>query len=338
MADAFTVAVVGPTGLVGREIVDLLTERQFPVRELRLLGSLKTAGGELEHGGRKQKIALVTSAAFEGVDLAFFAAGSAVAGEHAPAAVESGAAVIDVSSRFRLADTVPLVVPEVNAEAIVGRRESGIVASPSATTVGLAVVLAPLAEAAGLRRIVVSTYQAASGGGRRTMNRLSKETIDLLNARRPARSRFAHRLAFNCVPQVGAIEPGGATTHELHVVEEMRKVLGDSSLALGVTAVRVPVFFGHSMSVTVETEQPLGAAGATDALRAARGIVLHADADDPYPTPAEIAGVDGIHVGRVRDDVAGERAVAFWVSFDNVRKGAALNAVEIAEILVRDYL
>ncbi|HZP42696.1 MAG TPA: aspartate-semialdehyde dehydrogenase [Candidatus Binatia bacterium] len=338
MAEALTVAVIGPTGLVGREIVELLSERQFPLGELRLLGSVKTAGGELEHDDRRQKVALLGPGSFDGVDVAFFAAGPAVAGEFAPAAADAGAAVIDVSSRFRLADGVPLVVPEVNALAIADRRESGIVASPSATTVGLAVVLAPLAEAAGLRRVVVSTYQAASGGGRRAMQGLSEETLDLLSARGPGRPRFAHRRAFNCVPQVGAIEPGGATTHELHVVEETRKVLGNPALALSVTAVRVPTFYGHAMAVTLETEEALGAAAAADLLREARGVVLHAGEEDAYPTPVEIAGADAIHVGRIRDDTAAEQSIALWVSLDNVRKGGALNAVEIAEILVRDYL
>jgi aspartate-semialdehyde dehydrogenase len=336
--EGLAIGVVGPKGLVGGEILDLLDERRFPAGEIRLLGSLRTAGGEIERAGERHKIALLGPASFAGLDLVFFAAGPAVAGEHAPRAAEAGAAVIDLSSRFRLDAAVPLVVPEVNAEAIGERRERGIVASPSATAVALAVVLAPLAAAAGLRRVVTCTYQGAAGAGRRAMEGLSRETIELLNSRTTRRTRAAHRRAFNVVPQVGAIEPGGASTHELHVVAETRKILGDPGLALGVTAVRVPVFFGHGVGLHLETEQPLGAAGAADVLRGAPGILLHEAAAEAYPTPVEIAGSDATHVGRLRDDPAFEHGIALWVALDNVRKGGALNAVEIAEILVRDYL
>jgi aspartate-semialdehyde dehydrogenase len=320
---------------VGEEILDLLDDRRFPTGELRLLGSLRTAGGEIERAGMRTKIALLGSDSFAGLDLVFFAAGPTVSGEHAPRAADAGAAVIDCTSRFRLDEAVPLVVPEVNADAIGERRERGIVASPSALTVALAIVLAPLAAAAGLRRVVASSYQGAAGGGRRSMNALSQETVDLLNARGPRRTHFGQRRAFNCVPQVGAVEPGGATIHELHVVEETRKVLGDPGLALSLTAVRVPVFFGHCASVFLETEQPLGAAGAADVLRGAPGVRLH---EDGYPTAVEVAGSDVTHVGRLRDDPAAEHGIALWVVLDNVRKGGALNAVEIAEILIRDYL
>jgi aspartate-semialdehyde dehydrogenase len=329
-----SVAVVGAAGLVGSEILTLLAERQLETDVVRLLGSLRTAGAEVEYAGRAEKIGLVSPQAFEGIDLAFFAAGPTVSGEHVPAAVAAGAAVIDLTSRFRLDPEVPLVVPEVNAGAIAERRERGIVASPSSTAVALAVVLAPLAQAAGLRRAVVSTYQGMAGGGRRLLHRLSRDTIRLLNAR-GGRGR-TRSLAFDCVPQVGALEPGGATTHELRVVEETRKVLGDAALALSVTAVRVPVFFGNAMSVHLETEQPLAAGEATDLLRGAPGLVVHGA--DGYPTPAEAGGSDATHVGRIRDDPAAEHGLALWIALDAVRKGAALNAVEIAEILVRDYL
>jgi aspartate-semialdehyde dehydrogenase len=337
--NALSVAVVGAAGLVGRELLDVMGARRLPVGELRLLGSPKTAGTGLQREGvPRQRIELLGPDSFAGVDVAFFAAGPGVAGEHAPRAADAGAAVIDLSSRFRLDDLVPLVVPEVNPEAIAERRERGIVASPSATAVALSVVLAPLATAAGIRRVVVSTYQSAAGGGRRAMNGLSRETLDLLNARGVRRACFGRRRAFNCVPQVGDLEPGGASTHELRVVGETRKVLGDGGLAMSVTAVRVPVFFGHAMSVHLETEQPLDAAGAAAVLRGAPGIVIHETADDAYPTPLEVAGSDVTHVGRLRDDPAGERSIVFWVAVDNVRKGAALNAFQIAEILVRDHL
>src|SRR5579875_261256 len=328
-ADALGVAVVGAAGLVGEEIVALLGERQFPLGELRLLGSVRTAGkGGEEHGPR----------AFDDMDLVFFAAGPAIAGEHAPAAVAAGAAVIDCSSRFRLAEGVPLVVPEVNAERIGDRRTEGIVASPSPTAIALAVVLEPLAAAAGLRRVTVATYQGVASAGRGGLRGLSRETLDVLNSRGTRRSRFARPIAFNCLPQVGELEPGGWTTHELRTAEEVRKILDAPTLGIFVTAVRVPTFFGTGLSVTVETEEPLGAAAATALFRGARGLLVHESPADAYPTPTEVAGSDATHVGRIRDDPTVEHGLGLWIAIDSVRKGAALNAVQIAEILVRDYL
>jgi aspartate-semialdehyde dehydrogenase len=335
-AGTLAVAVVGPSGLVGQEIIEILEARQLPVNEVRLLGSARTAGAEIERGGQTERVTLLDANSFDGLDLAFFAAGPSVAGAHAPVAAAAGTRVIDLSSRFRLDPAVPLIVPEVNAAAIHDGRERGIVASPSAIAIALAVVLAPLREAAGLRRVVVSTYQGTAGGGRTAVNRLSRETVELL-AGRGSRRRIADRpRAFNCIPQVGAFVPGGATTQELQVVEEVRKTLAEPLLALSVTAVRVPTFFGYGLSVTCETDRPLAAAAATEVLRQAPGILVHDEPADPYPTPVEVVGSDGTHVGRIRADSAVERGLAFWIALDNVRKGAALNAVEIAEILARD--
>src|SRR5207249_4457613 len=257
-----------------------------------------------------------------GVELAFFAAGPGVAGEHAPRAAAAGAAVIDVSSRFRLDPEIPLVVPEVNVGKLGEGRERGIVASPSGTATALGVVLGALAEA-GLRRVVVSSYQGVASAGRRAVGALSQETIDLLNARGVRRRpRFARRIAFNCVPQVGALEPGGSTTHELLVVEELRKLLDLPGLGMSVTAVRVPIFFGSAFSVNLETESPLGAAGATAILQRAPGILLHDEPGGSYPTPAEVAGSDATHVGRVRDDPSAEPpGLMLWIALDDVRKG-----------------
>src|SRR5437867_3764285 len=340
MSTEITVAVVGPGGLVGREILELLEQRQFPVGAIRLLGTHRTAGAEVERAGRREKIALLTPHAFDGVELAFFAAGPGVAGEHAPRAAGAGAAVIDVSSRFRLDPEIPLVVPEVNVDKLGEWRERGIVASPSGTATALGVVLGPLAAEAGLRRVVVSSYQGVASAGRRAVDALSQETIDLLNARGVRRHpRFARRIAFNCVPQVGALEPGGSTTHELLAVEELRRLLDLPGLSVSMTAVRVPVFFGSAFSVNVETESPLAAAAAAAILREAPGILLHDDAGGSYPTPAEVAGSDATHVGRIRDDASADPpGLALWIALDNVRKGAALTAVQIAEVLARDHL
>ena len=339
MATELTIAVVGPAGLVGREILELLGQRQFPVGSIRLLGTYRTAGAEVELAGRKEKIALLTPQAFDGVELAFFAAGPGVAGEHAPRAAAAGAAVIDVSSRFRLDPEIPLVVPEVNVGKLGEWRERGIVASPSGTATALGVVLGALAEA-GLRRVVVSSYQGVASAGRRAVGALSQETIDLLNARGVRRRpRFARRIAFNCVPQVGALEPGGSTMHELLVVEEVRRLLDLPGLGMSVTAVRMPIFFGSAFSVNLETESPLPAGEAAALLRQAPGILLHDEAGYSYPTPAEVAGSDATHVGRVRDDPSAEPpGLMLWIALDNVRKGTALNAVQIAEILARDHL
>ena len=323
-----TVAVVGAGGLVGTELLEVLESRQFPVERLKLLGSLKSAGTQTDRG----KIELLGPDAFADVDVAFFAIGPAVAGEFVPVAVAAGARAIDLSSRFRLDPEVPLVVPEVNAALLRMGEHHDVVASPSATTIGLSVTLAPLAAAAGLRRAVVSTYQGAASGGRRLLKKLSRDTIELLNARvEPGRG-----LGFDCIPRVGAMLPGNVTSHELNVIEETRRVLADPELALSVTAVRVPAFFGQCISVHLETERRLPADEAVRVLRDAPGLVVHDDADQPPPTLAGVAGSEATHVGRVRDDTALEHGLALWIAVDSIRKGAALNAVEIAEILVHD--
>jgi aspartate-semialdehyde dehydrogenase len=337
-AGRLSVGIVGVAGLVGQELAELLEMRQVPVGTLRLLGSARTAGAEMEmKDGHTERIELLGAESFTDLDLVFFSSGPSIAGEFAPAAVAAGASVIDLSSRYRLDPAVPLIVPEVNAAAIGQAREAGIVASPSAVAIGLAVALAPLHEAAGLRRVVVSTYQGTAGAGRAAVNRLSREALDLLAGRGGRRGRERPR-AFNCLPQVGAIEPGGATTHELHVVEEVRKILEAHALSLSVTAVRVPTFFGYGMAVTCETEEPLSPEAAADVLRRGRGLIVHDDAASAYPTPVEVVGSDATHVGRIRSDTVVDHGLAFWVSLDNVRKGGALNAVEIAEIVVRDVL
>jgi aspartate-semialdehyde dehydrogenase len=329
MADAFAVAVVGATSLIGEEIIRLLGERQLPVGELRLLGSTRTAGRKIEEA----TVGLAGPGAFHGIDLAFFAAGPTVAGAHAADAIRSGARVVDTSSRFRLDESVPLVVPEVNA-ALLGPDPPDLVASPSSTAVGLAVVLAPLAEAAGLRRVVVSTYQSAAGAGKRAVERLSKESIALLTGR--GDDDVALRRAFNAVPLVGTVEIDGITSYERAVVHEVRRVLGLPALAMQVTAVRTPMFFGMGASVSVELERPLGREAASSLLRSARGLLVHDDADaTTLPTPADVVGSQATHVGRLRNDDSVRNGLALWLALDSIEKGAALNAVQIAEIVMR---
>ena len=322
-----TVAVVGAGGLVGNEVLEVLEARQFPAERVKLLGSLKTAGARTDRG----TIELLNPDAFADVDLAIFAAGPSVAGEFVSAAVSGGARVVDVSSRFRLDPAVPLVVPEVNAALLREGERHDVVASPSATVIGLAVTLAPLAAVAGINRAVVSTYQGAASGGRRLLKKLSSDTIALLNAR----SEPGVGLGFDCIPRIGALLPGDVTSHELHVVEELRRVLGQPDLGVSVTAVRVPAFFGQGISVHLETERRLPADEALRVLREAPGLIVH-DPSEPPPTLAGAAGSEATHVGRVREDQAFEHGLALWIALDTVRKGAALNAVEIAEILVNE--
>ena len=331
------IAIVGAAGLVGREMLRLLAERSEPPGELRLLGSLRTAGAKIEERDVQGPIALLQPGAFDGIDIAFFTAGPSVATEWAPVAAGAGAAVIDVSSRFRFDEQVPLVVPEVNAETRAPWRERGIVAS-RAPPLSDSLRRAGPAAAAGLRRVTVSTYSGVASSGRRAVAGLSKETIDLLNGRGERRTRFARRIAFNCLPQMGDLEPGGSTTHEVQAVQETRRVLDDPALAMHLTAVRAAMFFGLGLSVAVETEQPFSADEAIESLRAAPGLLVHASPDDPYPTPIEITGSEATHVGRIRADPSTENGLALWIALDNVGKGAALNAVQIAELLVRDHL
>ena len=337
----YTVAVVGATGAVGTEVLRILDEREFPVGELRLFASERSAGSFVETERGETRVELLDPEGFGGVDLAFFCAGGAVSAEYAPLAVDAGAIVIDKSSHFRMEPTVPLVVPEVNAGDL-DTREGGIIASPNCTTIPMVVALKPIADAAGLRRVVASSYQAVSGGGKAGVDTLSRETTSLLNLRgideeAEAKSPFAHRIAFNVIPQVDAFLADGATKEERKVILESRKVLHLDDLPIAVTCVRVPTFYGHTVALTVELEQPLDARDAERLLRESPGIVLSEAGDErPYPTPADVGGTDAVYVGRVRNDASSPMGLQLWVAADNVRKGAALNAVQIAEIVARE--
>lgn len=335
--DALTVAVVGAGGLAGREVVRLLDDRQFPMGAVRLLGSPRTAGMPFEEGARRGKVELTRAESFADVDVAIFAGGPTLAGDWAAAATTAGAAVIDTSSRFRFDPRTPLVVPEVNSAAIAEWREHGMIASPSSTAIALAVVLAPLAAEAGITRVVATTYQSVATRGRRALDALARQSAALLSGRGSRGSALVQNLAFNVVPQVGALEPGGATTHEVQAVAEVRRVLGLPALRLHVSAVRVPTFFGSGIDCTIETERPLPPEAAAAILRDARGVVLHHGDADPFPTPADVIGTGATHVGRVRVDPTVDHGVACWIAIDNVGKGCALNAVQIAEILVRAH-
>ncbi len=335
-----TLALVGATGEVGRAALDAIDQLELPVKALRPFASARSAGQTVELGGDALRVATLADGAFEGCDVAIFCAGPDVARAWAPKAWAEGCAVVDDSPAFRAEPDVPLVVPEVNADALAGFRARGLVANPSATATALSVALAPLRAAAGVERVVVSTYEAVSGAGRSGVAELEREARDLLGLREPEpAARFPHRIAFNLIPQIGAFTAGGATEGEDALARETRRILGDEALPLAATAVRVPVFYGHALTVNVRTRRELSAADARELLRRAPGVKL---VDDPgqgiYPMPMLAANEDAVLVGRLRDDASQENGLALFLVVENTRKGAATNALQIARLLAERYL
>ncbi|HSW12226.1 MAG TPA: aspartate-semialdehyde dehydrogenase [Solimonas sp.] len=340
MTKTWDIAVVGAGSLVGAAMLELLHGRDFPVGKIYPLDLEPGDGGTAAFGRRDLPIGDLASFDFSTVQLALFAAGAAVAAEYAPKAAVEGCVVIDSSTQFRLDPEVPLVVPEVNAATLAGHGVRGIVASPNCMVTMLVLALKPLHEAAGIERINLSTYQAVSGSGRAAVEELGRQTADLLNFREMQRSVYPKQIAFNVLPQIDALEDNGYTREEMRLVQETRRILGSEHLGVNATAVRVPVFYGHAAAVHMETRDKLGAAQARALLASAPGVeVLEGEADDAFPTPVtEASGEDSVFVGRIREDLSHPRGLNLWVVTDNIRKGTALNAVQIAEILVRDYL
>lgn len=326
------VAVVGATGVVGREFLQVLEERRFPVSEIRLYASGRSAGESLVFRGREVVVGNLAQADFEGVDLVLSSPGAPVSREFAPKAVAAGAVVVDNSSAFRMDPDVPLVVPEVNPDAV--RSHRGILANPNCSTIQLVVVLWPIHRAFGLKRVVVSTYQAVSGAGRKAMEELMSQCVALLNHRPVRIEKFPHQIAFNVLPQIDVFEEDDSTREEAKVIRESRKIMGLPDLRIAATAVRVPVMNGHAESVNVETERPCPPEAVREVLSAAPGVVVQdAPAELVYPMPLLASGHDEVFVGRIRKDESVENGVALWVCADNLRKGAALNTVQIAELL-----
>ncbi|MCC6669818.1 MAG: aspartate-semialdehyde dehydrogenase [Planctomycetes bacterium] len=331
MSRARRVAVVGATGAVGQEFLAVLAERRFPLASLRLLASPRSAGRRLRFAGEELPVEPLTPDAFRGVDLALFSAGGTVAREYARHAVAAGAVVVDNSSAFRMDPNVPLVVPEINLAA--ARNHQGVIANPNCSTILLCLTLRPLQVAAGLRRVVVSTYQAASGAGQRAMEELRAATTSLvLEGRRPAPKVLPHSLAFNLFPQVDVFTEGGFTREEDKMQNETRKILDLPDLPVEATCVRVPVERCHSESVSVELDRSLTPAAAREAFVRAAGVVV-VDGDPAYPMPVFVAGTDPVAVGRIRASRAFAHGLCYWLVGDQLRKGAALNAVQIAENL-----
>lgn len=337
---SYKVAMVGATGAVGETLLSILAQREFPVSELVPLASARSAGSKVEFGGKQVTVQNLDDYDFKGVDIAFFSAGGSVSRVHAPRAAAAGAVVIDNTSEFRYQDDIPLVVSEVNPHAIAQYTTRGIIANPNCSTMQMLVALGPIHRAVGIERINVATYQSVSGAGRSGMEELAKQTAALLNFQDVEKSKFPKQIAFNVIPHIDDFQTNGYTKEEMKMVWETRKILEDESIQVNPTAVRVPVFYGHSEAVHIETRDKITAEQARELLENAPGVVVQ-DERKPggYPTPVgDSAGQDPVFVGRIREDISHDHGLDLWIVSDNIRKGAALNAVQIAELLIEDYL
>ena len=336
----FNVAIVGATGAVGETLLDVLEERNFPVDTLYLLASERSAGTTKKFKGKTIRIQNLAEFDFSQAHIALFSAGGDISAEYAPIAAEAGCVVIDNTSHFRYDDDKPLIVPEVNAYAIADYRETNIIANPNCSTIQMLVALKPIHDAVGIERINVCTYQAVSGSGKPAMEELASQTANLLNAKPVNAKVYPKQIAFNALPQIDVFMDNGYTKEEMKMVWETKKILGDQTIEVNPTAVRIPVFFGHSEACHIETRDKISAEEVTALLEAADGIVVIDEREDGgYPTAVtDAAGTDPVYVGRIRDDISHPRGINLWVVADNVRKGAATNSVQIAECLIRDYL
>jgi aspartate-semialdehyde dehydrogenase len=336
---AFNVAVVGATGAVGNEMIETLEQRKFPVKNLKLLASERSAGASLSYKGHEVVVEVLKEDSFKGVELGLFSAGGSVSQRFAPIAAQSGCVVIDNTSAFRMEPDIPLIVPEVNAHAIKDYKKRNIIANPNCSTIQMVVALKPLHDAARIKRIVVSTYQAVSGTGKRAIAELEGQVTAIYGNKEVVHSVYPHQIAFNCLPHIDVFLDNGYTKEEMKMVNETKKIMEDDSIQVTATTVRVPVFYGHSESVNVEFEREVSPDEARKLLSKAAGVVV---ADDPkrniYPLAIYAAGKDETFVGRIRKDESIPNALNMWIVSDNIRKGAALNAVQIAEILGEKYL
>ena len=332
-----TLAVVGATGAVGRIIVDMLVARKFPARRIKLLASARSAGTPMRVGEATYDVEVLGPDSFQGVEIAIGSTPDEVAAEFVPWAVERGTVVVDESGFYRMNPEVPLVIPEVNPEAIATHR--GIIASPNCSTTQMVMVMKPLHDAARVKRVIVSTYQAVSGAGLSATRELEQATAAWLAGEPESQQIFPHRIAANLIPQIGSPRPNGFTSEEMKMVLETRKILGDESIAVSATSVRVPVANGHSESILIETEKKLTADEARGLLAGFPGIVVEDDLSAKhYPQPRTASGRDAVFVGRIREDISCPNGIALWCVSDNLRKGAATNAVQIAEHLAKHGL
>ncbi len=332
--DKYVVAVVGATGVVGNEMVAVLEERNFPVEKLRLFASERSEGQTLDFYGSPVKVEILTDKVFSGIDIALFSAGADRSREFAPAAAKAGCVVVDNSSAWRMDPEVPLVVPEVNPHDLEWHK--GIIANPNCSTIQMVVALKPIHDAAKIKRVVVTTFQSVSGTGMKAMDELLHQTQDILNFREIHPVVYPHQIAFNCLPHIDKFMDDGYTKEEIKMVNETKKIMGDNSIKVTATTVRVPVFRGHSESINIETEKKLSANEVRAILSSAPGVIVYdAPEKNLYPLPTDCAGKDEVYVGRVREDHTIENGINIWIAADNLRKGAALNAVQIAEELIK---
>jgi len=340
MSKKFNVAVVGVTGAVGETMLSILQERDFPVENLYALASSRSAGSSIRFNGKTIVVENLQNFDFKGVDIGLFSPGASVSKIHAPRAAEAGCVVIDNTSEFRYDDDIPLVIPEVNPHAVADYQNRGIIANPNCSTIQMLVALKPIHDAATIERINVCTYQAVSGTGKKAIEELAKQTAELLNGRPAVCEVYPKQIAFNALPHIDDFQENGYTKEEMKMVWETRKIFEDESIQVNPTAVRIPVFFGHSEAIHIETRKKLSVEDVRKILRHKAGIkVVDEQKDGGYPTAvSEAAGKDPVFVGRIREDISHPSGINLWVVSDNVRKGAALNSVQIAEILVKDYL
>jgi len=334
MADSYNVAIMGATGAVGSCILDILAERDFPIKSLKLLASSRSAGKKIMFKGEELTVEELTHDSFKGVEIVLSSAGAGRSAEFAPSAVKAGAVVIDNTSQFRMDEDVPLVVPEVNPADI--KKHKGIIANPNCSTIQMMVALAPIHARAGIKRIIVSTYQAVSGAGATAIQEL-KDQLKAVGDDKPCTvEKFPYQIACNLIPHIDVFLDNGYTKEEMKMVHETRKILGDDSIKVNPTCVRVPVFGAHSEAITIETERKVTVAEAREWLSTAAGVVIVDDvANNQYPMPLMAEGKDDTFVGRIREDESSENGLSMWVVSDNLRKGAALNAVQIAEELIK---
>lgn len=334
----YNVAIAGATGAVGGAMLDVLARRAFPVNELRLLASERSVGKKINFNGKELEVQLLSTDAFKGIDIALFSAGAERSLDFAPAAVAAGAVVIDNSSAFRMDPEIPLVVPEVNPHAIAQHKKRGIIANPNCSTIQMLVALKPILDKAGIKRLVISTYQAVSGTGTKAIEELDQQVKAYADTQELQSSVYPHQILFNCLPHIDSFLDNGYTKEEMKMVNETRKIFEDDSIGITATAVRVPVYYGHSESVNIETKRKITATEVKEVLANAPGVKL---VDDPekhqYPLATDCAGKFDTLVGRIREDESIANGINLWVVSDNILKGAALNAVQIAETYIADY-
>ena len=335
----FNVAVVGATGAVGNQMITCLEERKFPVKSIRFLASSRSLGRKLDFMGDAVAVEELTESSFKGVDIALFSAGGGTSEKYAPFAAKDGCVVIDNSSAWRMDSEVPLVVPEVNPHAVAQYTNKGIIANPNCSTIQLVVALFPLHKKCGIKRVVVSTYQSVSGTGKKAIDELDYQTRAILDFKDCENKVYPHTIAFNCLPHIDVFLENGYTKEEMKMVFETRKIMEDDTIGVTATTVRVPVFFGHSESINIETIEHISADQARSLLEKAPGVkVVDAPENNIYPLAIDAAGQDLTLVGRIREDESIPNGINMWVVADNIRKGAATNTVQIAEILAKEYL